>query len=101
MDDHARALVNVVFDGELGETCNISGHNEYTNLHVVETLCDMMDIGISPKPPGNPKLARFYYLVADHPNHDRRYVIFISKIVSVLGWTPQATFESGLAKTVD
>ena len=55
VEDHARALVKVVFDGELGETYNVGGHNEQTNLHVVETLCDLLDVSRQPETPGESK----------------------------------------------
>jgi len=101
VEDHARALVKVVFDGELGETYNVGGHNEQTNLHVVETLCDLLDVRVDPKPQGIQSFRELITFVTDRPGHDKRYAIDASKIASTLGWTPQETFESGLAKTVD
>ena len=101
VEDHARALVKVVFDGELGETYNVGGHNEQTNLHVVETLCDLLDVRVNPKPQGIQSFRELITFVTDRPGHDKRYAIDASKIASNLGWRPQETFESGLAKTVD
>jgi dTDP-glucose 4,6-dehydratase len=101
VEDHARALVKVVFDGELGETYNVGGLNEYTNLHVVETLCDLLDVRINPKPRGIQSFRELITFVTDRPGHDKRYAIDASKITAALGWAPQETFESGLAKTVD
>ena len=101
VEDHARALVKVVFDGELGETYNVGGHNEQTNLHVVETLCDLLDVRVNPKPQGIQSFRELITFVTDRPGHDKRYAIDASKIASTLGWTPQETFESGLVKTVD
>lgn len=101
VEDHARALVKVVFNGELGETYNVGGHNEQTNLSVVETLCDLLDDRINPKPQGIQSFRELITFVTDRPGHDKRYAIDASKIASTLGWTPQETFESGLAKTVD
>ena len=101
VEDHARALVKVVFDGELGETYNVGGHNEQTNLHVVETLCDLLDVRVNPKPQGIQSFRELITFVTDRPGHDMRYAIDASKIASTLGWRPQETFESGLAKTVD
>ncbi|MDB2425390.1 dTDP-glucose 4,6-dehydratase [Litoricolaceae bacterium] len=101
VEDHARALVKVVFDGELGETYNVGGHNEQTNLYVVETLCDLLDVRVNPKPQGIQSFRELITFVTDRPGHDKRYAIDASKIASTLGWTPQETFESGLAKTVD
>ena len=101
VEDHARALVKVVFDGELGETYNVGGHNEQTNLLVVETLCDLLDVRVNPKPQGIQSFRELITFVTDRPGHDKRYAIDASKIASNLGWRPQETFESGLAKTVD
>lgn len=65
VEDHARALVKVVFNGELGETYNVGGHNEHTNQLVVETLCDLLDLRINPKPSGIRSFRKFIASVAD------------------------------------
>jgi dTDP-glucose 4,6-dehydratase len=101
VEDHARALVKVVFEGTIGETYNIGGHNEKTNLHVVETLCDLLDQRIQDKPQGMTSFRELIAFVTDRPGHDKRYAIDASKIEATLGWTPVETFETGLAKTVD
>ncbi len=101
VEDHARALVKVVFEGEIGETYNIGGHNEKTNLHVVETLCDLLDQRIVDKPSGIESFRELITFVTDRPGHDKRYAIDASKIEATLGWIPVETFETGLAKTVD
>ncbi|MEK9606798.1 MAG: dTDP-glucose 4,6-dehydratase [Gammaproteobacteria bacterium] len=101
VEDHARALVKVVFEGTIGETYNIGGHNEKTNLHVVETLCDLLDQRIQDKPQGMTSFRELITFVTDRPGHDKRYAIDASKIEATLGWTPIETFETGLAKTVD
>lgn len=101
VEDHARALVKVVFEGTIGETYNIGGHNEKTNLHVVETLCDLLDQRIQNKPQGMTSFRELITFVTDRPGHDKRYAIDASKIEATLGWTPVETFETGLAKTVD
>ena len=101
VEDHARALVKVVFEGEVGETYNIGGHNEKTNLHVVETLCDLLDQRIVDKPGGIESFRELITFVTDRPGHDKRYAIDASKIEATLGWIPVETFETGLAKTVD
>jgi dTDP-glucose 4,6-dehydratase len=101
VEDHARALVKVVFEGTIGETYNIGGHNEKTNLHVVETLCDLLDQRIQDKPQGMTSFRDLITFVTDRPGHDKRYAIDASKIEATLGWTPVETFETGLAKTVD
>ena len=101
VEDHARALVKVVFEGEIGETYNIGGHNEKTNLYVVETLCDLLDQRIVEKPSGIESFRELITFVTDRPGHDKRYAIDASKIEATLGWIPVETFETGLAKTVD
>jgi dTDP-glucose 4,6-dehydratase len=101
VEDHARALVKVVFEGAIGETYNIGGHNEKTNLDVVETLCDLLDQRIQDKPQGMTSFRELITFVTDRPGHDKRYAIDASKIEATLGWTPVETFETGLAKTVD
>lgn len=101
VEDHARALVKVVFEGAIGETYNIGGHNEKTNLDVVETLCDLLDQRIQDKPQGITRFRELITFVTDRPGHDKRYAIDASKIEATLGWTPVETFDTGLAKTVD
>src|SRR5690554_6321459 len=110
LEDHARALYKVVTEGEIGETYNIGGHNEKTNLEVVETICKILDelaprAGVSAKsedastslPTSYSSLITY---VSDRPGHDRRYAIDASKIAKELGWEPKETFETGIRKTV-
>lgn len=97
VDDHARALRLVLARGALGETYNVGGNSERTNLHVVQTLCAILD-ELRPQNAPHDRLISF---VADRPGHDRRYAIDASKIKRELGWEPQETFESGLRKTVE
>lgn len=96
VEDHARALVRVALEGENGETYNIGGHNEKTNLEVVHTLCDLLD-ELAPNHTPYRELITF---VADRPGHDLRYAIDAGKIERELGWRPAETFETGLRKTV-
>ena len=99
VDDHARALLLVINQGKSGETYNIGGHNEVTNIDVVKTLCAILDER-EPAANGRPH-EQLITFVADRPGHDMRYAIDASKIQRDLGWTPKETFASGLAKTVD
>ena len=101
VDDHARALVKVATEGKVGETYNIGGHNEKQNIEVVKTLCAILDEKISDKPNGITSFSDLITYVKDRPGHDLRYAIDASKIQRELGWEPQETFESGIAKTVD
>ena len=99
VDDPARALLLVMKQGAKGETYNIGGHNEVTNINVVKTLCSILD-DREPASDGKPYVELITY-VTDRPGHDMRYAIDASKIQRDLGWTPEETFETGLAKTVD
>ncbi|MFS2093408.1 dTDP-glucose 4,6-dehydratase [Pseudomonas sp. Pseusp11] len=100
VEDHARALCEVVCRGEVGETYNIGGHNEKTNLEVVETLCDLLEELAPNKPAGVERYRDLITFVKDRPGHDLRYAIDAGKIERELGWRPQETFESGIRKTV-
>ena len=97
VEDHARALLKVVSEGAVGETYNIGGHNEQTNLHVVESICALLD-ELAPRQSGSYKEQISF--VRDRPGHDLRYAIDASKIERELGWKPEETFSSGLRKTV-
>lgn len=102
VEDHARALVLVATQGVIGETYNIGGHNEQKNLHVVQTLCSLLEeLAANKKPAGVTAYADLITFVKDRPGHDARYAIDASKIERELGWTPQETFDSGLRKTVE
>jgi dTDP-glucose 4,6-dehydratase len=97
VDDHAKALTLVVERGTPGETYNIGGRNERANLHVVQTICDLLD---RQEPSGRGARHRLISFVTDRPGHDRRYAIDASKIENELGWRALETFETGIAKTV-
>ncbi len=101
VEDHARALLLVARCGVIGETYNIGGHNEHTNLSVVERICALLDQRIADKPAGLTSFSSLIEFVSDRPGHDRRYAIDASKMARELDWTPEETFDSGLAKTVD
>ena len=100
VEDHAEALIKVVTEGEIGETYNIGGHNEKTNLEVVETICDLLDELAPKKPAGVDNYRNLISFVKDRPGHNARYAIDASKIAGELGWVPEETFETGLRKTV-
>ena len=100
VEDHARALVKVATTGKIGETYNIGGHNEKTNIEVVKTLCQLLEELAPNKPAGIEHYEDLITYVKDRPGHDVRYAIDASKIERELGWTPQETFETGLRKTV-
>jgi len=98
VDDHARALLRVLERGHIGETYNVGGHNEKSNLDVVTTICSLLDEMVKESPTdGHASLITF---VTDRPGHDWRYAIDAGKIQRELGWTPEESFETGLRKTV-
>lgn len=98
VDDHARALLLVNEKGGVGETYNVGGHNERTNLDVVKTICKIMD-DLRPRANGVSHDSLITY-VSDRPGHDLRYAIDPSKLMNELGWRPKENFETGIRKTV-
>jgi dTDP-glucose 4,6-dehydratase len=99
VDDHARALELVMMKGKLGESYNVGGRAERTNLDVVETICDVLDTKVPLE--GGRRRRELITFVTDRPGHDRRYAIDPSKIERELGWRAQESFETGIEKTVD
>lgn len=97
VEDHAKALVTVVEKGELGETYNVGGRNERTNLEVVETVCSILD-ELSPRADGQYK--DLIVFVTDRPGHDARYAIDATKLETKLGWKAEENFDTGIRKTV-
>ena len=97
VEDHARALTLVLERGRVGQTYNIGGRNERTNLHVVKTICGLLD---QHHPSNLGTRERLIAFVTDRPGHDRRYAIDATKIESELGWRARETFETGIEKTV-
>jgi dTDP-glucose 4,6-dehydratase len=98
VDDHADALLTVATRGTVGETYNIGGRNEWTNIKVVRQICALLD-ELRPDPAG--PHARLISYVADRPGHDARYAIDATKLERELGWVPKETFEAGLRRTVE
>lgn len=99
VDDHAEALIEVATRGRVGESYNIGGWNERTNIDVVRNICALLDELAPDGATGGH--ARLINWVADRPGHDQRYAIDASKIERELGWKPKETFETGLRKTVE
>lgn len=98
VEDHTRAIYEVLERGQLGATYNIGGWNEKTNVEVVRTICTILD-ELKPREDGS-SYSRLITFVKDRPGHDRRYAIDARKIEGDLGWKPQETFDTGIKKTV-
>ncbi|MCE1200257.1 MAG: dTDP-glucose 4,6-dehydratase [Marinilabiliales bacterium] len=96
--DHAAAIERIFHEGKSGETYNIGGNNEWTNIRLIRLLCDLMDSKLGRTPGSSQSLITF---VKDRAGHDLRYAIDSSKIQTELGWKPSVDFEEGLARTVD
>ena len=96
--DHASAIETVFHKGRFGESYNVGGLNEWTNIELVRFLCKMMDEKLGRESGTNEKLISF---VTDRAGHDMRYAIDATKLETELNWTPSITFEEGLEKTVD
>ncbi|TAU82234.1 dTDP-glucose 4,6-dehydratase [Rhizobium leguminosarum] len=97
--DHCSAIRRVLESGKVGETYNVGGRNELTNLSVVNTLCEILD-ELQPLPDRASYKSQITF-VRDRPGHDRRYAIDAAKIERELGWRPSETFDTGIRKTVE
>lgn len=96
--DHASAIDVILHKGKIGDTYNVGGHNEWTNIDLIRLLCKLMDEKL-----GNPvgTSAQLITFVTDRAGHDLRYAIDATKLKDELGWVPSVTFEEGLSKTID
>tara|TARA_B110000879_G_C11183025_1_gene519596 strand:+ start:6040 stop:7107 length:1068 start_codon:yes stop_codon:yes gene_type:complete len=100
VEDHAKALMKVALEGRVGETYNIGGHNEKTNIEVVKAICEILEELVPIKPKNVSNYSDLINFVEDRPGHDTRYAIDASKIQKELEWIPEESFESGLRKTI-
>ena len=98
VNDHCNALRHVLKAGRVGDTYNVGGWNEKTNLEIVRTICRLLD-ELRPRADGRSYAQQITH-VADRPGHDRRYAIDARKLERELGWKPAETFETGIRKTV-
>ena len=98
VEDHAEAIDLIFHEGKLGETYNIGGENEWSNIALINLLCTQMDQKLG-RPAGESDALITY--VKDRAGHDFRYAIDCTKIKDTLGWSPSMTFEEGLTKTID
>lgn len=98
VEDHASAIDQIFHKGKIGDTYNIGGNNEWTNIDLIQLLCKLMDAKLQRAPGESAKLITY---VKDRAGHDMRYAIDSSKLQNELGWKPSLQFEQGLEKTVD
>jgi dTDP-glucose 4,6-dehydratase len=97
VEDHCRGINAVLLKGRLGETYNIGGCNEWTNIDIIKLICERLD----ELRPGAIQKSKLISFVKDRPGHDRRYAIEASKLINELSWKPKYTFETGISQTVD
>ncbi len=98
VEDHVRAIDTIFHHGKVGETYNIGGHNEWTNIDLIRELCKQMDVKLG-RPAGTAE--QLITFVKDRAGHDLRYAIDATKLKNELGWTPSLQFEEGLSRTID
>ena len=100
MKDHVKAILEVLNNGNLGETYNIGGNNEKTNIEVVNTICNILDQSNIQKPNNLSSFLGLIEFVEDRPGHDIRYAIDNTKIKEEIGWAPVSEFNTSLKSTV-
>jgi dTDP-glucose 4,6-dehydratase len=98
VEDHARAIDTIFHEGKVGETYNIGGHNEWTNIALVKELCRQMDEKLKRTAGTSEQLITY---VKDRAGHDLRYAIDATKLKDELGWLPSLQFEEGISRTID
>lgn len=98
VEDHVRAIDLIFHEGKVGETYNIGGHNEWSNINLVKELCRQMDEKLARTPGESEQLITY---VKDRAGHDLRYAIDATKLTRELGWRPSLQFEEGLSRTID
>ena len=98
VEDHARAIDLILHEGQIGETYNIGGHNEWKNIDLIRVICRTIDDKLGRAPGSSERLITY---VTDRAGHDMRYAIDAGKLQRELGWTPSLQFEEGIAKTID
>jgi dTDP-glucose 4,6-dehydratase len=98
VEDHVDAIDHIFHRGKIGETYNIGGHNEWTNIDLIKLMCKLLDEKLKRTPGTSEKLITY---VKDRAGHDLRYAIDSEKLQNELGWKPSLQFEEGLSKTID
>lgn len=101
VEDHAEALYTILLKGKIGETYNVGGNNEKTNLEIVEMICERLNSKVNKKPSNIKSFFELIKFVPDRPGHDYRYGINSSKLQKELGWVPNTNLKLGLEKTID